>query len=1003
MSLLSRLYLIFQHERTPLLVLLISALLTTGAWYIADNIARQRTAERFAFEIEEAKGRILRRMANYEQVLRGAAALFEAQLEGYPDRQAFQRYVQGLNTNEHFPGIQGIGFALMLQPGEVAPLEQKLQAEGFSQFKVSPPGQRPQYSAIIYLEPMDSRNLRAFGYDMYSESTRHAAMDLARDTGQTAVSGRVILKQETEQDIQAGFLMYLPVYRKNMPIQTLEQRRAALLGFVYSPFRARDLMTGILGLDMPEVAFHLYDDDGSKSSLLYDSEPDDEGKLNYPLFQSVTIELPNHQWTALFHSTPYLLQQTASHQPIMIAAGGAVLDILLFLSVFMINRNREAMRRLAEERGLQQAQSEASLAAIVAGSDDAIISKDLQGTVTSWNQGAENLFGFRADEMLGQSIFKIIPPDKYDEERRVFIDLIKHSNVQHIETLHQRKDGSLVEISATLSPIKDATGNIIGASKIARDISSRKKFERSLAIAKENADAANRAKSDFLANMSHEIRTPMNGVLGLSQLLASTELSKQQRDYLNNIQISARNLLAILNDILDYSKIEAGKLMLENMPFDLDKLLFGLSGLFAADAARKNIEFKIIKQAGMPSHYSGDPLRLNQILNNLLSNALKFTEKGSITLETRYYDEQLHFYVKDTGIGMGDEQRRHLFEAFHQADTSTSRKYGGTGLGLSICKRLVEIMQGEISVQSQIGKGSEFHFYIHAETIQQNDKSLDKSWQLKGLRILIADDDSHALLSLQERLNSWGMHVVTCTDGQSAWLEMQNAAGRGTPFDLTLLDWQMPQMDGISLARKIRNAENISHCSHNPLIMMVTAFGREALLHNSPDLHLDAVLEKPVNPSYLLDSILNILGTRAADNSEEGELERARLRCTPIQGKHILLVEDNEINQLVAQSILQGLGLEVTLAENGKIAVDKIKSNHYDLILMDLQMPVMDGFEASRKIRQIYNDKQLPIIAMTAAAMEKDRMQSSAAGMNDHIAKPVDIDRLCDALLQWIN
>lgn len=1001
MSLPSRLYLIFQHERTPLLVLLISALLTAGAWYVADNSARQRTHERFAFEVEDAKGRILQRMANYEQVLRGAAALFEAQHEGYPDRQAFQRYVQALNANEHFPGIQGIGFALMLKPNEVAPLEHKLQAEGFSQFRVSPPGQRPEYSAIIYLEPMDSRNLRAFGYDMYSEPTRHAAMDLARDTGQTAVSGRVILKQETEQDIQAGFLMYLPVYRKNMPTNTLEQRRDALLGFVYSPFRARDLMAGILGLDKTDLAFHVYDADGSGDSLLYDSEPGDEGKLNYPLFQNVTLTLPNHQWTVLFHSTPYLMLKTTSLQPMMVAVGGALVDILLFLSVLMLNRNREAMRRLAEERGLQQAQSEASLAAIVAGSDDAIISKDLQGIVTSWNKGAENLFGYSAGEMLGQSIFNIIPEDKFDEERRVFIDLIKHSNVQHIEALHKHKDGSLVEISATLSPIKDEHGNVIGASKIARDISSRKKFERSLAIAKENADAANRAKSDFLANMSHEIRTPMNGVLGLSQLLASTELNQQQREYLNNIQVSARNLLTILNGILDYSKIEAGKLIIEKVPFDLDKLLFGISALFSSDAAHKNLQFEIFQEPGIPNRYTGDPLRLTQILNNLLSNAIKFTEKGSVSVKVACRDQQLHFCVKDTGIGMGEEQRRQLFSAFQQADTSTSRKYGGTGLGLSICKRLVEMMQGQISVHSSIGNGSEFRFYIRAEGSNESCNT-DKTGQLKGLRVLIADDDTAVCHNLQEQLNSWGMHVVCCYDGQSAWLEMQNAAGRGSPFALLLLNWKIPVIDGVGLTRKIRSAENISNSRHNPIIMMVNALGRESLLKISQGLELDAILEKPIDPSQLLNNLLNILNKDRAPFTADNQLQQARLRCNAIKGKRILLVEDNDINQLVAQSILEGLGMQVEIAENGQIAVDKCRENTYDLVLMDLQMPVMDGFEATRQIRTIYSAKQLPIIAMTAA-LEKDRMQSSAAGMNDHLAKPVEIDRLCDALLQWIK
>lgn len=1005
MPLLTYCYQLLLHERAPRFVLTISLLLTAAAWYVADSTVQQRAKERFDFEIEDAKSRIIQRMANYEQVLRGGVALFEADGGGFPNRQAFRQYVATLNTNEYFPGIQGIGFAQILKPSELEPFENKLRAEGFSNFSVHPAGPRDMYSSILYLEPMDKRNLRAFGYDMYSEPTRHAAMDLARDTGKTSVSGRVILVQETKEDVQAGFLMYLPVYRQGMQTFTTEQRRAALLGFVYSPFRARDLMTGILGQDNIEVEFSLYDGDSTDpQALLFDSRRPDHKQHKRAHIQQkfTTLNLPNRQWSVIFHTTDHFAKLTASNQPMLIAVGGIIVDFLLYMSIYLITRNRNALQQLADERGQQQQRSEANLAAIVTGSDDAIISKNLQGIITSWNKGAEKLFGYSAAEIIGQPIYVIVPDDKISTERTVFIDLIKNNQVQRIETVHKRKDGSLVEIAATLSPIYNQEGDVIGVSKIARDISERKRIETNLALAKESADAANRAKSDFLANMSHEIRTPMNGILGLGQLLASTHLNTLQREYLNNIQVSARNLLAILNDILDYSKIEAGKLVLENIEFDLDKLLFGVTGLFTTKASEKDINLNINIEPDMPNRFCGDPLRISQILNNLISNAIKFTEKGNINLSVRYHAEQIFFSVKDTGIGIQAQHIPNLFQAFQQADNSTSRKFGGTGLGLSICKRLVRMMGGDISVHSTLGLGSEFKFHIHiTPCTTQSDNNIKHN--LRGMRALIADDDSTTRLGLQQMLQTWGVRVITYADGQSALNEIQNAARSGKSFDLIFLDWQMPGLDGVQVARRIRQSEQISNSTPYPLLLMVSAFSKEQLIEQSQNIHIDAFMEKPLDASYVLNMINHILNRQRKPPVNGQELDNARENCQPIHGKKILLVEDNEINQLVAASILDGLGMHVDVAENGRIAVEMVKQNHYDLIFMDLQMPIMDGFEATKLIRKTYDSEQLPIIAMTAAAMEKDRSQSSQAGMNDHIAKPIDIETITRCLLRWLN
>jgi len=525
--------------------------------------------------------------------------------------------------------------------------------------------------------------------------------------------------------------------------------------------------------------------------------------------------------------------------------------------------------------------------------------------------------------------------------------------------------------------------------------------------ARSQAEDATKAKSDFLANMSHEIRTPMNAVIGMAHLALKTDLTPKQYDYLQKIDISAKALLGIINDILDFSKIEAGKLDMESVDFQLEDTLDNISTLVGIKTQEKGLELLFKTDPSMPTALVGDPLRLGQILINLANNAVKFTDTGEIIVSAELVKQEgaqvtLKFSVQDTGIGMTGEQAARLFQPFAQADSSTTRKYGGTGLGLTISKRLAEMMGGEIWVESEKGRGSTFSFTANFGLGRETAKKQYKpSSDLRGMKVLVVDDNATSRVILQEMLESFTFAVSCAASGAEGITELEGAA-EDDPFELIVMDWKMPGMDGIEASKQIKHHRGLARI---PSIILVTAYGGEEIRRQAEEAGLEGFLLKPVSASMLFDAIMQASGEAVPETSritQRREQEAEALKH--IRGAQLLLVEDNEINQQVAQEILEGAGMKVTVANNGREAVNAVKENSYDAVLMDVQMPVMDGYTATREIRNLKSEiRNVPIIAMTAHAMAGDDQKSLDAGMNDHVTKPIDPDKLFATLQKWVK
>ena len=676
----------------------------------------------------------------------------------------------------------------------------------------------------------------------------------------------------------------------------------------------------------------------------------------------------------------------------------------------LVHTNAELMEQIAERTRVEKALRKA-INALDAMRDGVFMFNAETFQFSHVNQGAIQQTGYSRDELLNMTPLDIKPEFTESIFRSMVAPLIAGTCASHtFTTIHRRKDGIDVPVEIVLQYVSDE-GREPRFVAMVRDITERKRMEVELEQARDQALESARLKSEFLANMSHEIRTPLNGVIGMTGLLLNTRLTPQQRNYAEIAQRSGESLLMIINDILDFSKIEAGKMHLEIVDFDLNTVLENVGALLAERAHAKNLELVVSVDLHLPTALQGDPFRLIQILTNLANNAVKFTEQGEVVLRTKRIEETasvvtVRFEVSDTGIGMTPGEQARLFQAFSQADSSTTRKYGGTGLGLAICAQLIKLMGGEIGVASEPGKGSLFWFTARlAKQSADTQNRLPSRTDLRGLRVLIVDDNATNRFILHEQITAWQMRNGSAENGAHALEVLQAAAGRGEPYDLAILDMQMPGMDGLSLARAIKADPRIART----VLILLTSMLQSSLPDEAKEAGIAACLSKPARQSELYNCLAGAIGTRPAAEPVTSPASIPSLTAT--NGKaadrsdvRILVAEDNIVNQQVILGMLEAQDYRgVDIVANGLEAVEAVGRTPYAAILMDCQMPEMDGYAATAEIRKREGaTRRTPIIALTAHALAGEREKCLAAGMDDYLAKPVRPDQLYVALEHWI-
>lgn len=673
---------------------------------------------------------------------------------------------------------------------------------------------------------------------------------------------------------------------------------------------------------------------------------------------------------------------------------------------------------------MQWQEERTQLAAIVDSSADAIISKDLDGTITSWNNGAEVTYGWLADEVIGKTIAIVLPPGMAREESEILEAVKTGQRLEQFQTRRMRKDGAIIDVSISVSPVRGQDMQIMGSSVIERDITARRKREEELRKARDEAERANLVQGEFLATVSHELRTPMNAILGMLELTLQEDLTPTKRDYLQTAKDSADSLLLLVNDILDFSRLEAGRFELEPVSFNLRNLLDETVKTLSLRAHEKGLELAMHILKHVPERVISDPVRLRQVLLNLIGNAIKFTEQGEIIVDvklSRSMNKQpanseihtiksltepksgekivLEFSVSDTGIGIAREDQDRIFSPFAQADASTTRQYSGTGLGLSICQEIVGLMDGQIWLDSEIGRGSRFQFNIALTVAEPDEMDLKREQvkvnQLRDLPVLVVDDNQTNRVIIEEMLSNWSMSPTPVASAERALNQLSAAKNENKEYPLVIVDALMPETDGFMLLEQAQEKKLLESAT----ILMLSSADRQMFSDRCEELDISALLEKPVSQSDLLDAIMTAL------NGPQLEHDSVKSIKAALKPLNILVAEDTPANQKVITAILNKRGHQCTIANNGREAIECLRNDLFDVVLMDVQMPTMDGLQATTMIREqeAESNDHIPIIAMTAYAMRGDRDKCIAAGMDAYIPKPIDAKKLMHLLERYAN
>ncbi|HMW06800.1 MAG TPA: CHASE domain-containing protein [Leptospiraceae bacterium] len=989
-----------RSDQIPWILLTIFFSLTCIVSYFLRESSISTNALEFSFLCNEIKSKIITRLESQAQILRDGAAYLQSR--DSISRKDWKTYIDESEAIQSLPGILGVGVTILIPKTKLQEHIESVRREGFPNYKVFPEGEREIYSSIIYLEPFVGRNLRAFGYDMYSENIRRKALEFSRDYHTPGLTGKVILVQETNEDVQPGTLLMYPFYKKNMPIATIEERRKAIQGWVYSPYRMKDLLEGILSNQNSgeNLRLEIFESEEIKQgNLLYDSGNIPQQNFNLKISQKVIpISIFGSTWSLRFTDLRPKANFFYFNRSYIVFISGVIVSFLLFfLTKISINTEKKAIA-LADSMTLALKESREWFRMILNSTADPIFGLDLNGNCSFCNFACVEILGYTSiDDLLGKNMHHFLKhsdssgkPIQY-ENCKILTAHNKGEKVHSDSELFKKADNTFFPVEYWSYPIL-INGKIIGSVVNFLDITERKKLNKELQEKIQQAELANRAKSEFLANMSHEIRTPLNGVIGFIDLLSKTEMNSNQRQYMKIISQSSNSLLDLINDVLDFSKIEAGKIDLNIEPVDIYELTAIAIDVIKFKAHQKNIELIYNINPDIPKYIWTDMVRLRQILINLLSNAIKFIDKGEIELkidfnfpETRKDIIILHFSVRDTGIGIDPKNSKRIFQAFTQEDSSTTRKYGGTGLGLTISNRILNTMNSQLELESELGKGSRFYFSIECRF--QKDKLIEPMETNVKQAIILETNRSNAGV-IQKFLNYFQIESEVTFNLEDAKILLSRKK-----YDLAIVDTNLPGESSIEFIKK--------YIEPIPSILLYDALEEGDFASMPEDKHILSKRMKPLKPYDLFSEIIN-LTTKDKKVKETNKIETESSN-QELSFSKVLVVDDDSINLLLAKTILKSILPQsiIMQAENGKDAIEIFKTENPTLIFMDIQMPEMSGLEATREIRKLEQERPCTIIALTAGAQKGDFEKCIQAGMNDYITKPVVKGTIEKAIQKW--